>query len=127
MTDQELLELLQGTYFDNIDTGHPELAIHAFTEDVEWIHTQVWEHDGHDRSTIDTLSGTDQVFALLQGRVPEMQTIQIEHKVRKALCDGESGAFRAEVVGPGGPDKAFIGWVELRGGKISKYVVYPER
>ena len=127
MNEQDLLQLLQHTYFDGIDQRDPDRAVGALTDDIEWIHTQVWVHDGHDRSRIDTLRGKDTVRNFLAARIEQMQAIGIEHKVRKVFCDGASGAFRAEVVGPEGTGKAFIGWVELDNGKVSKYVVYPEK
>ena len=41
-----LYDLLQHTYFDGIDNADAEKAVEAFNEDAEWVHTQVWEHDG---------------------------------------------------------------------------------
>jgi hypothetical protein len=128
VTDSDdLLELLQGTYFDSIDGGDAETAVTAMHEGVEWIHTQVWEHDGHTGSTTDTHDGRDEVFEFLDGRIGEMQTEGIEHKVRHAVYDDGQGAFRAEVVGPDGSTQPFMGWVELTDGKISTYIVGPER
>lgn len=123
----ELLELLQGTYFDSIDGGDAETAVTAMHEDVEWVHTQVWEHDGHTGSTTDTHSGRDEVFEFLDGRIGEMQVEGIEHKVRDTVYEDGRGAFRAEVVGPDGSTQPFMGWVELTDGKISTYIVGPER
>ena len=122
-----LYELLQHTYFDGIDNADANKAVEAFNEDVEWVHTQVWEHDGHDRRHTDTLYGRDSVRDFLAGRIGEMQVEGIVHKVKKVLCDGRSGAFRAEVIGPDGDALPFFGWVEFTDGKISTYIIHPER
>ena len=45
ITSEELLSLLQDIYFNNIDSANAESAVEAMHESVEWIHTQVWEHD----------------------------------------------------------------------------------
>lgn len=127
MTNDQLYELLQDIYFDNIDIADATAAVEAFHEDVEWVHTQVWEHDGHDRSKTDVLHGRESVREFLANRIEEMQVEGIKHKVRKVIADGETGAFRAEVVGPTKESLAFFGWVELRDGKISTYIVIPER
>ncbi len=55
-----------------------------------------------------------------------MQVVGIRHKVGAVLTDGEYGAFRAEVIGPTGKTVPFLGWVELKDGKISSYIVMPE-
>lgn len=123
----ELYRLLQSIYFDSIDRGDANAAAEVFHEDVEWVHTQVWVHHGHDRSKTDTLHGRDTVREFLAGRISEMQVEGIEHKLRQVICDGEAGAFRAEVVGPTGAALPFLGWVELTDGKISTYIVSPER
>ncbi len=122
-----LYELLQQTYFDGIDSADADKAVEAFNKDVEWVHTQVWEHDGHDRRHTDTLHGRDSIRDFLAGRIGEMQVEGIVHKVKKVLCDGTSGAFRAEVIGPAGDALPFFGWVELTDGKISSYIIHPER
>jgi ketosteroid isomerase-like protein len=128
VTSDELFELLQGTYFDSIDAGDAETAVTAMHEDVEWVHTQVWEHDGHTSQQTDTLDGREEVFEFLDGRIGEMQDEGIEHKVQDSVAADGKGAFRATVVGPDGEEGApFVGWVELTDGKISKYIVAPER
>jgi ketosteroid isomerase-like protein len=127
-TSSDLLyELLQQTYFDGIDNADADRAVEAFSEDAEWVHTQVWEHDGHDRRHTDILHGRDSIRDFLAARIGEMQVEGIVHKVKKGLCDGRSGAFRAEVIGPAGEALPFFGWVELTEGKISTYIIHPER
>lgn len=126
-TGEELHELLQGTYFDSIDAGDAQTAASAVHENVEWVHTQVWEHDGHTGQETDTYHGREAVFEFLDGRIDEMQIEGIEHTVRDAIVDGGTGAFRAAVVGPDGDTQPFMGWVELAGGTISTYIVAPER
>jgi ketosteroid isomerase-like protein len=123
----ELYRLLQTIYFDSIDQGDATAAVDAFDEDVEWVHTQVWEHDGHDRSKTDTLRGRASVREFLAARINEMQVEGIQHRLRQVIADGRQGAFRAEVVGPTGTSRPFLGWVELTDGKISTYIVTPER
>ena len=124
---EELFDLLQHTYFDGVDTANADQAAEAMHEEVEWIHTQVWEHDGHDSSTTDTLNGREAVREFLANRIGEMQVEGIEHKVDTVVTDGDSGAFRANVVGADGSKVPFFGWVEIRDGKISSYRVFPER
>ena len=102
ITSEELLSLLQDIYFNNIDSANAESAVEAMHESVEWIHTQVWEHDGHDASTVDILNGRQAVKEFLVGRVKEMQVEGIIHKVHKVLTDGISGAFQASVIGVDG-------------------------
>lgn len=123
----ELYRLLQSVYFDAIDRGDANAAVEVFHEEVEWVHTQVWVHDGHDRSRTDTLRGREAVRQFLAARIGEMQVEGIEHKLRQVICDGGAGAFRAEVVGPTGAAAPFLGWVELTDGQISTYIVSPER
>ncbi|WP_254810994.1 nuclear transport factor 2 family protein [Natronosalvus amylolyticus] len=128
-TDAEshLYELLQTTYFDSIDGGDAETAVEAMHDDVEWTHTQVWEHDGHTSQATDTLEGKAAVHDFLAGRIDEMQAEGIEHKIRDVVASGDKGAFRAAVVGPNGNALPFLGWVELEDDVIRTYTVTPER
>ena len=127
MSRDHVLYLLQDVYFDNIDSGDADLAVEAMHEDVEWIHTQVWEHDGHSSDDLDTLKSRDALREFLAKRIPEMQVERIEHKVDKVVTDGECGAFRARVVCLDGGAKHFFGWIELKDGKVSSYRVMPQR
>jgi hypothetical protein len=122
-----LYELLQHTYFDNIDKANAKGAVEAFNKDALWVHTQVWEHDGHDRRHTDTINGRNSIYDFLAPRISEMQVEGIVHKVNKVLCDGKSGAFRAEVIGKDKVALPFFGWVELDDDKISTYIIHPER
>ena len=122
-----LSELLQRTYFDGIDTGDATAAVAALHEDVEWTHTQVWEHDGHTRGTADSLHGRDSVREFLAARIGEMQVEGIKHRVKQVITEGDAGAFRAEVMGPTGVSLPFFGWVEIQDGQIITYIVGPER
>ena len=124
-TTDQLHDLLQGIYFDGIDNADASAAAEAMHEDVEWIHTQVWEHDGHSRSKTDTLHGRESVREFLAARIKEMQVEGIKHQLRKVITEGDTGAFRAEVVGPAGVSAAFFGWVELKDKKIITYIVGP--
>ena len=125
MGKEEVLHLLQKIYFDNIDSGNADLAVEAMHRDVVWVHTQVWEHDGHNRDSLDTLNGRAALRTFLAGRIPEMQREGIEHKVHNIVTDGEKGAFQAQVIGPNGDAKDFFGWIELRDGRIGSYRVIP--
>lgn len=122
-----LYNLLQRTYFDSIDNRDAAAAVAALHEDVEWIHTQVWEHDGHDRSRADTLHGRESVREFLAARIDQMQVEGIRHQVRKVITEGDTGAFRAQVMGPTGVSLPFFGWVEIKDERIITYIVGPER
>lgn len=126
MNSQELHTLLQNTYFDNIDSAKPELAIAAFTADVSWQHTQVWAHDGHNSRHTDCLNGRPALLNFLSARVPQMQVIEIKHQVDEVVVTNNRGAFRARVVGPSGRSVGFLGWVELNGEQLQRYIVVPE-
>ena len=127
VTSEDLYELQQKTYYDSIDAGDADTAVTALHEDIEWIHTQVWEHDGHSSHETDVLHGREAVREFLAERIPEAQAVGIEHKVRKYVSDGEKGAFWGEVVGPEGNTRGTIAWLEFEDGKISKYINTPER
>lgn len=123
-----LFDLLQHCYFDNIDNGNAKRAVAAFTDNAEWVHTQVWEHDGHYSNKVDTITGRSGICDFLVQRIGEMQVIGFKHKVHQVVCDGQRGAFRASVVMPGTDESVpFFGWVELEENKISFYRVFPER
>lgn len=62
-------------------------------QDVEWIHTQVWEYDGHSSKELDTLYGRATLKSFLAKRIPQMQLECIEHKVKKVVTDGCVAAF----------------------------------
>ena len=64
---------MQCVYFDNIDEAKANEAVEAMHDSIEWIHTQVWEHDGHDSSYVDNLNGREAVKFFLTERVKEMQ------------------------------------------------------
>lgn len=127
LTRRRLRKLLQETYFDNIDDANARAAVRALHEDVEWVHTQVWVHDGHDRSETDTLHGRGDVLDFLASRLDSMQELGLKHTVLEVLVDGSKGAFRARVEGPGNRSIPFLGWVEVRDDRISHYLVAPER
>ena len=61
-----------------------------------------------------------------------MQTTQsqlhalLQHTYFDSIVQGNEGALRAEVVGVTDKRMRFFGWLELTGGKISKYIVGPE-
>lgn len=125
ITNEKLFELLQNKYFDGIDGADADAAVEAMHEDVTWVHTQVWVHDGHDRKSPDVLHGREQVRKFLADRIGQMQVVGFKHKVRQVVTDGNSGAFLAEVVGTSGESKPFFGWVEISDGKISNYNIGP--
>jgi ketosteroid isomerase-like protein len=122
-----LYELHQEIYYDNIDAGDADAAVEALHPDVEWIHTQVWEHDGHYSEATDILHGREAVREFLAERVPELEEVDIRHQVGKTVADGEQGAFHGQVVGPDGDTRKMIAWFEFEDGLIKKYVNTPER
>jgi len=124
--EAQLRKLLQQVYFDNIDRGNADGAVAAFTEDVAWSHYQVWEHHGHMRNRADVFDGREEVRAFLAKRIGDMHDEGIRHQITHAIVQGNKGAFRAEVVGVKGNSLRFFGWVELTGGKISRYIIGPE-
>lgn len=126
MTNDELRQLLQDSYFDNVDSAQANAAVQAFTPDAHWQHTQVWAHDGHDSRYTDQIQGRQALFEFMDARVKEMQVVQIRHQVDEVIVSGNRGAFRARVVGPEGESLGFVGWVELQGDLISRYIVMPE-
>lgn len=127
MTKDNFYSLLQHTYFDNIDKADAAAAAEAFAEHARWVHTQVWEHDGHTRRHSDELHGRDAIRDFLAKRISEMQVVGITHRVNHVILDGNAGAFRAAVIGPDGEEsKPFFGWVELDGERITTYIVAPE-
>ena len=125
-TQKQLHALLQHTYFDSIDQGDADRAVQAFTDDVAWSHYQVWEHHGHMRNCADAFKGRGEVRDFLAARIAEMQIEGFRHRVTRIIVQGKEGAFRAEVVGVTGTNMRFFGWVELTGGRISRYIVGPE-
>ena len=126
INQNELHSLLQNIYFDNIDSVNAKGASKAMHENVEWIHTQVWEHDGHKSSTKDVLEGRDEVREFLRKRVIEMQVEGIIHRVENVVSDGKLGAFKANVIGTDKSKKPFFGLVELKDDKIIYYRVLPQ-
>jgi hypothetical protein len=126
MNAADLKDHLQRVYFDNVDCADADAAVKAFSEDVSWQHTQVWPHHGHSSRTTDRLLGRQALLEFLGQRVVQTQEVQIQHKVRKVVVDGASGAFRGYVLGPDGQTRDFLGWVDLREGLITRYIVVPE-
>tara|TARA_Y100001970_G_C13960474_1_gene712872 strand:+ start:298 stop:699 length:402 start_codon:yes stop_codon:yes gene_type:complete len=125
INEDYLFYLLQTIYFDNIDNANASNAVEAMHDSVKWIHTQVWEHDGHSSDYVDNLNGIKAVKEFLTERVKEMQIEGIKHKVNKVLTDGISGSFQADVIGRDGVKKPFFGWVEIKDKKIISYKVLP--
>ncbi len=127
LSTEELYRLLQEIYFDSIDDGDAETAISVMHEDVEWVHTQVWEEDGQTSQKTDIITGREDIFKFLYSRVGEMKDKGIEHTIRDIVAADGKGSFRADIVELDGNTIPFLGWVELTEGKISKYIVAPER
>lgn len=126
IAEAQLRSLLQHTYFDSIDRGDADGAVQAFTEDIAWSHYQVWEHHGHVRNRVDVFRGRNEVRDFLAARIREMQVEGIRHEITHTIVQGDEGAFRARVVGMADENLRFFGWVELKGGKISRYIIGPE-
>lgn len=127
VTSDDLYELQQETYYDAIDRGDADAAVEALHEDVEWLHTQIWQHDGHTSDETDVLHGREAVREFLAERIPDMQGVDIRHEVLKTVSDGKQGAFYGQVVGLDGTTRGTIAWVEFEDGEIKKYINTPER
>ena len=125
LSKDKVWEMFQKTYFDSIDKGEMAKAVSVFHEDVEWIHTQVWEHDDYQRDKgIDRLKGKNEVEALLEGRKTELAKQKIQHRVQDLVLEGNKGAFLAHVKG-GEKELGFMVWFELKDEKIYRYIVAP--
>ena len=98
VNEDYIFYLLQTIYFDNIDNANASDAVEAMHDSVEWIHTQVWEHDGHSSDYVDNLNGRKAVKEFLTERVKEMQIAGIKHKVNKVLTNGISGSFHLGIL-----------------------------
>ena len=101
LSKDQVLKMFQKVYFDSIDRNDMEKAVSIFDEDVEWIHTQVFEHDDYpSRTGSDTLKGR-KAMELLKNRVSDVfAKLKVFHVIEDLLFEVDRGAFR--------------GWVELR-------------
>lgn len=125
LSKERVWEMFQRTYFDSIDSGRMAEAVSIFHEDVEWIHTQVWEHDDYRRTKgSDRLKGRKEVEALLSERSESMGRAGIRHLVRDLVFDGHKGAFIGTVQGPD-QELPLIAWFEIEDEKVSRYIVTP--
>ena len=125
LTKEQAWELFQDKYFDLVDSGEMEKAASIFHDDVEWIHTQVWEHDEHRRDKgSDRLKGKKQVEALLKGRTQSMGKESVRHVLQEMVFDGKKGAFIAHVKGAD-KEVPLFAWFELRDEKVYRYIVGP--
>ncbi len=125
LSKERVWEMFQGTYFDSIDNGRMAEAVSIFHEDVEWIHTQVWEHHGYLRAKgSDKLKGKESVEALLRGRQVHMAEARIRHVIDDLVFEGDRGAFIGHVKGPD-TEVPLIAWFEIRDEKVSRYIVTP--
>lgn len=125
MNKDQVWEMFQKVYFDSVDSGDMERAASIFHEDVEWIHTQVWEHDDYRRSKgSDKLRGRKEVEALLSKRKQEMKRAEIRHVVDDLVLEGNRGAWIGRVEGPGTP-LPMIAWFEIKDDKVYRYTITP--
>ena len=117
--------MFQKTYFDSVDKGEMSKAISIFHDDVEWIHTQVWEHDSYSRDKgSDRLKGRKEIEALLSGRKAELAKVNIRHVVKDLVFEGHRGAFIGHVTGHG-KELPLIAWFEIKDDKVYRYIVAP--
>jgi len=125
LSKDQVLEMFQKVYFDSIDRGDMTRAVSIFHEDVEWIHTQVWEHDQYQRAKgSDRLKGRKAVEELLKERAAAVAKVNIRHVVRDLVFEGNRGAFIG-YVGGSGKELPLIAWFETKDDKISRYIVAP--
>ena len=125
LSKDQVLEMFQKVYFDSIDRGEMTKAVSIFHEDVEWTHTQVWEHDQYQRSKgSDRLKGRKAVEALLKERTTALAGVKIRHVVRDLVFEGNRGAFIGHVEGPG-KQLPLVAWFETKDDKIFRYTITP--
>ena len=125
LSKKQVWELFQNVYFNSVDSGEMTKAISIFHEDVEWIHTQVWEHDEYKRSKgSDILKGKKAIEILLQERSKKMEKVKIRHSIQDMVFQDSKGAFIGFVEGPG-KKLPIIAWFEVKDDKISRYIVTP--
>ena len=125
LSKDKVWEMFQKIYFDSIDKGDMAKAASVFHEDVEWIHTQVWEHNEYHRNKgSDKLIGRDKVQALLEGRRSALAKQNIRHVIQDLVLEGNKGAFLGHVKGHG-KELALMAWFELENEKICRYIITP--
>ena len=126
LSKDKVWEMFQKVYFDSIDKGgEMTKAVSIFHDDVEWIHTQVWEHDAYRRSKgSDRLKGRDKVEALLKGRIEQIKEQDIQHIVQDMVLEGNKGTWIGHVKGHG-KELPMIAWFEIKDDKICRYILAP--
>jgi hypothetical protein len=125
LSRDEVWNMFQKIYFDSIDKGDMTKAVTIFHDDVEWIHTQVWEHDGYRRDKgSDRLKGRHEAEALLKGRKVDLRRQGVRHLLKDLVLEGNRGAFIGHVKGPG-KELPLIAWFEIKDDKIYRYIVTP--
>ena len=84
LTKEKVLEMFQKIYFDSIDRGEMTEAVSIFHEDVEWIHTQVFDHHPHPKDPgSDKLKGKSNLEAyLLKRKKDSTKQTPREHVVK---------------------------------------------
>lgn len=130
ISKEELHELLQEQYFNALDRGDVETALATMDDDVEWIHTD-WEGGPSGQTGSLVVQGKESLRGFLEQTTAAMERgelgawSKVEHEVLEVIVDGNRAAFRAEMTGPF--KFPFLGWVELKNGKLGKYAVTVER
>jgi ketosteroid isomerase-like protein len=110
-------------YFHEIDEGDREEAASHFTEDVTWIHTEVWEPHGYET---DHLNSRDEVEKFLKANTDELREENIKHVIDEIVVDGENVAFLARAVAED-DEVGFFGWAKFDGDLIETYIIAPTR
>jgi ketosteroid isomerase-like protein len=113
-------DLLQRGYYDSINAGDMAGAAAVLHEDVEWSHGPVWGQPASE--LIENLHGRSAVEAVLTGRKQALSPLTLE--IRDLVVEGDKGAFLADI-GDAESRSPYMGWFELRDGKISRYLVRP--
>jgi hypothetical protein len=125
LSKNQVMDMFQNTYFGSIDKGEMTKAISVFHDDIEWIHTQVWEHDKYVRMKgSDRLKGKKEVENLLMERKAALAKENVRHVIQELVFEENKGAFIGHVTGSG-KELALIAWFEIKDDKVYRYIVTP--
>jgi hypothetical protein len=93
LSKAQVIEMIK-SYYSSVDNLDMTTAVSIFHEDVEWIHTQVLEHDQFVRDKgSDRLRGKNQVESLLQGRKESLAKLRVRHVLEDLVLEGNKGAL----------------------------------
>lgn len=113
------------TYYGSVDEGDIAGILSVVHDDVEMIHTQVWEHGDHTRDIgTHVVEGKAELEEFFRSQMAGIQEAGIEHEIRDLITDGDKGALQVAVNAPG-ETPVGVGWFEFEDGLISRYLVGP--